>query len=827
MYNKRPARTRLISSTMRVPVATQPPHTVTKQPGSKAHQCGSAGVFRFVPDPRFKCCKRKCMSYFESEEDDRVLDSRRPLYDTLVSTDTRRAQLRTNWRNTLRLDDGHAVCLTCACKIYACSRAMLCPQPSNKGVHMPGDIGRSKAESNAARATKSVCISAWFQVLKETLDIMPDTGYYQLQHPRKGMVFDEYKLDAACWPALYQECDPSYFYQVWRESFPNVKLRKHCRFAKCDFCLEQRGVISAPTAGEAEKGDARDRLKLHLAWAHTRERGFYHSKRDEAIRCPSRKLSISIDGTDQFINGFPHFWEIGKRDSKGKRFYIHTQVSIVHGVGPSVYLGLEDIAGDPNWTIETLYRTLKAEEERRNEGLPRTLYLQLDNCFRENKNTYVIAYLCWLVERLVFDEVFLSFLPTGHTHFDPDQFASRIAVAVRYRDVLTCAEYARLIAGCWGHQVPVEWVDDVMDHKQLFNPGKDDNCPVSVSRVRRVRGIGTKSVQPGRDWWMSATSPLHWRMRRDANGHTFVQSKFTCDDTSWGQPFYPWTDAPRPGNRAHDHKTSGLFPADVVLAPNNPLSDARKKELQAAIQNVKHRLTEAQWEEAQELLETVTTPRTTEMPEGHGTLVGDFADLGDVQEEEAHLFARPTTVFASQSHQNRAREQRKTQGHASNVIVTDKFIAYTPHYAPTYPKDKLQKFWVGKVRSVDADEGQVEIARWHTNTVDNLEGQINGTNSAKYRVWTGKGPTQEWIDVSRVLEVFDLTPKKIIEKKYLRLIRTALVLVETMRANPEGAPDVAVGHDVFENPRATVASEEQELIDQANEQADFCDDDDD
>ena len=71
---------------------------------------------------------------------------------------------------------------------------------------------------------------------------------------------------------------------------------------------------------------------------------------------------------------------------------------LVHGVGPSVYLGLEDIAGDPNWTVETLYRTLKAEEERRGEeGLPRTMYLQLDTCFRENKNTYVIAYLCWLV----------------------------------------------------------------------------------------------------------------------------------------------------------------------------------------------------------------------------------------------------------------------------------------------------------------------------------------------------------------------------------------------------------------------------------------------
>ena len=132
-------------------------------------------------------------------------------------------------------------------------------------------------------------------------------------------------------------------------------------------------------------------------------------------------------------------------------------------------------------------------------------------------------------------------------------------------------------SGCWGHQVPVEWVYDVMDIKELFNPGKDDNCPVSVSRVKRLRGIGTKSVQPGRDWFMGETSPLHWRIRRDANRKVFVQSKFTVDDTSWGHAFYPWTDnAPRPNGRSADPGFSGLLPSDVVLAPNNPLSDAQE-----------------------------------------------------------------------------------------------------------------------------------------------------------------------------------------------------------------------------------------------------------
>jgi hypothetical protein len=122
----------------------------------------------------------------------------------------------------------------------------------------------------------------------ETLDIMPDTGYYQTQYGKKYMLHEAYLLDVGCWPAIYTGCKQSYFNVVWRESFPQVMLRKHCRFAKCEFCIDKRDIISS-----------------------------------------------------------------------------------------------------------------------------------------------VAACLCWLAERLVFDEIFLLFLPTGHTHFDPDQYHTcHIATAI-------------------------------------------------------------------------------------------------------------------------------------------------------------------------------------------------------------------------------------------------------------------------------------------------------------------------------------------------------------------------------------------------------------
>jgi hypothetical protein len=465
-----------------------------------------------------------------------------------------------------------------------------------------------------------------------------------------------------------------------------------------------------------------------------------------------------------------------------------------------VFLATEDIAGDPNWTIETLYRILRREELLREAGLPETLFLQVDNCFRENKNSYVIGYLSWLVERGVFQEIFLSFLPTGHTHYDPDQCASRIANAVKFRDVKTLEQYQALIKQCFHPTPEVEVVQAVMDVKQLFNPGLKDGLPVGTSRVRQTRGIGTKSIQPGADWYMGETSPLHWRIRKDTNGKVCVQSKFTCDDIMWSNITYPWTEqAPRPDNRAWEPSTSGMVPADITMAPTRPCAAARVIELKAALDGSKHRLTAAQWEQVQLLQQRVVVPREPPVvPDDHGTFavdqVGSDEEDGE-DEEEDQLYARPTTVFQSQSHQNRARALRRKQGHASNPLVVGRFVAYTPNYTTETKDDDKQLCWVGKIINIDADSRQVRLQRYHTSTIKNLDCERN----CGYRVWMGPDP-KEWIDVTRVLETFDLTEKRrSVPNNFRRKIQTALLLIATIRGCA-GSVSVGVGTDLLENP---------------------------
>ena len=164
-----------------------------------------------------------------------------------------------------------------------------------------------------------------------------------------------------------------------------------------------------------------------------------------------------------------------------------------------------------------------------------------------------------------------------------------------------------------------------------------------------------------------------------------------------------------------------------------------------------------------------------------------------------HSHTRPVPVSNA--------EHRGTQ---ANPLLSR---ALLPTYASTYPEDKMQAFWVGKVIAVDAGEGKVNLQRWYTGTVDNL----NLDKAAPhYRIWTGHGPKTEWIEITRVLEVFDLTPKgSCVSKGNMRKIENALKLVAAMQSNSGVAPDVAVGRDVYENPGQ---GQEQDLMDEADSQ---------
>lgn len=124
-----------------------------------------------------------------------------------------------------------------------------------------------------------------------------------------------------------------------------------------------------------------------------------------------------------------------------------------------------------------LQRALRSYEESGKE-LPDTLYVQLDNTCKQNKSRFLMAYLGELVRVGVFSEVYVSFLPVGHTHEDIDQMFSRFAMAIRVHDTVTMDEMAEVFTQAYltveGFRPAVSTVHSVANISDHVDPITSD-----------------------------------------------------------------------------------------------------------------------------------------------------------------------------------------------------------------------------------------------------------------------------------------------------------------------------------------------------------------
>ena len=120
-------------------------------------------------------------------------------------------------------------------------------------------------------------------------------------------------------------------------------------------------------------------------------------------------MACITDGMDQKTTNVPRVRRLSKAMSALSTVGTHLVGNIIHsGQGPygkEIYGSFDyyQWPHDSNLTISVLLDALCrwCEEYR----LPSVLYLQFDNCVRENKNRYMYAVLALLVELKIFEKV--------------------------------------------------------------------------------------------------------------------------------------------------------------------------------------------------------------------------------------------------------------------------------------------------------------------------------------------------------------------------------------------------------------------------------------
>lgn len=133
-----------------------------------------------------------------------------------------------------------------------------------------------------------------------------------------------------------------------------------------------------------------------------------------------KHLSMILDGMDQRKTQIPYAYNKAKEVADVVAYRTSIIGVITHGFEARAYVVEPLWKHDSDLTIEILCRSLLRILE---EGLPLApvWYLQMDNCWRENKNQHVMTFLALLLKLGMFRKIKLNFDLVGHTHEDVDQ----------------------------------------------------------------------------------------------------------------------------------------------------------------------------------------------------------------------------------------------------------------------------------------------------------------------------------------------------------------------------------------------------------------------
>ncbi len=418
---------------------------------------------------RTKCCKQlKCFSSvqysFFIERAQQILS---------VSTVTHRTILQSMLgANNNYYFNGSKVCVAFLKKAFHYSTeliAAVCRDQSNanntngndySSIHNPtsqrscnGPTCSSSAQLSTSAQyeppsrQRDAVVSFLERLSEDCSDMMPDRDEFHLRFYQKrevyGLFVDEFKK-------LYRTSDPpslNYFLRTWKTHCSKIKVRKVRRFTLCDQCDSYATALKEAISTGQDTEEIRRRKKIHLQFIAD-ERMYYQKKRDRARLEGARYCSVIVDGADQSAFGLPHFTSSTK-SQRGQAMKVKLVGVLEHSIENALTLHTmtEEHATGANHIVEAIHRFLNG---RRAAGpLPPTFFLQLNNCSRENKNKYVMAYLESLVALNVFQSVEAGFLPVGHTHEDIDRCFSQTSGWLRVNDAVTLSDlHTELLRAC-------------------------------------------------------------------------------------------------------------------------------------------------------------------------------------------------------------------------------------------------------------------------------------------------------------------------------------------------------------------------------------------
>ena len=207
------------------------------------------------------------------------------------------------------------------------------------------------------------------------------------------------------------------------DSLPRIVFQPFHTHPVCNSCSRINDLRKRVNT-EVDAKYAETRKRMHMCEIRRKYLKFT-IRRELSIRYPDDYLHIGLDDMDQAKLQSPYFCQKTKELSNLLKLKNHlTGVIITNGKFENdrvykVFVNNDQFTQGSNKTISIMFEIL-ASVQTELKKLPRKLMIQSDNCGKDLKNQYVLAFYYLLVELDIFDEVLVSHMPPGHTHNDVD-----------------------------------------------------------------------------------------------------------------------------------------------------------------------------------------------------------------------------------------------------------------------------------------------------------------------------------------------------------------------------------------------------------------------
>lgn len=262
----------------------------------------------------------------------------------------------------------------------------------------------------------------------------------------------------------------SYFLEILRKKYPFCKTCRRIKLGRCHYCCQVRLRLQEKNIPKEERESITKDKSIHNK-AVMDERKIYKKWSIDSLNPDNDIMSFILDkGNGPRIphsSQFPKSWATTIRPKTNMFGFIN------HGKKLKFIIPfMENYPDDPNFVISLILSHLNDMAEK-GTRLPKILHIQADNCVKENKNKWFVAFMHTLTGLGIFKTIYTEYLPPGHTHEDIDAMYQPPSDGQTKYDCMTWSSFPEFLKKCYQshkNQPQIKSLPIIYDWKTFFDP---------------------------------------------------------------------------------------------------------------------------------------------------------------------------------------------------------------------------------------------------------------------------------------------------------------------------------------------------------------------